>query len=96
MLERAVESHLCRRVKRAGGEVIKLPVREHAGRPDRLVLMPQGRVYFIELKRPGKKLEKHQVRERNRLLRMGFNAFAIDTKPGVDYFMAWVTNGRGR
>jgi hypothetical protein len=96
MLERAVESHLCRRVKRAGGEVIKLPVRERRGRPDRLVLMPQGRVYFIELKAPGKKLKKHQLREQERLWRMGFNAFVIDTKPDVDCFMAWVTNGRGR
>lgn len=52
MLERTVEAHLVKRVKALGGQCIKLVPASHAGLPDRLVLLPRGRVFFVETKRP--------------------------------------------
>lgn len=86
MRERAVESYLCRRVKRAGGEVRKLAWlgRRHA--PDRVVLWP-GRHDLVELKRPGEKPRLGQRREHLRLMRYGFAVFVLDTKDAVDRYL---------
>ena len=52
MLERTVEAIFARRVKELGGASFKFaPV--HSGNPDRLVLMPGGKVYLVELKADG-------------------------------------------
>jgi len=51
MKETAVERRLIKRVKDAGGVCMKImPV--VAGYPDRLVLLPWGRMYLIETKAP--------------------------------------------
>jgi len=52
MLEKAVEAIFARRVRELGGLSFKFaPV--VAGNPDRIVLMPGGKVYFVELKAEG-------------------------------------------
>jgi hypothetical protein len=49
MLESAIEADFNRRVRKAGGISIKgAPV--VAGHPDRIVLMPGGKHYLVELK----------------------------------------------
>ena len=51
MKEAAVERRLKKRVEDAGGVCMKvMPV--VAGYPDRLVILPWGRFYFAETKRP--------------------------------------------
>lgn len=64
MLERDVEAYLVKRVKELGGEVRKVKWIGRRGAPDRLVMLPNGRVFavderghgrttWVELKRPG-------------------------------------------
>lgn len=49
MLEKTVEAIFARRVKALGGQSYKFaPVVK--GNPDRIVLMPGGKIYFVELK----------------------------------------------
>ena len=50
-LEKDIERQLVRIVKQHGGLCLKWVCPGWAGVPDRLVLMPGGRVYFVELKR---------------------------------------------
>ena len=57
--EISVENYLKRVVKLAGGRCIKLPAIWYAGIPDRLVLLPGGRVWFIELKRAKAQTTRH-------------------------------------
>lgn len=59
MLERSVEAIFVRRVKELGGISHKFaPI--VAGAPDRIVLMPGGAIYFVELKAVGGRLSPVQ------------------------------------
>lgn len=90
MKEREVEQYLIRRVKEVGGEQRKFTSPGHKDVPDRIVVL-DGRVYFVELKAPGKFLRPGQVREHAKLRTVGAHVFTIDSKEGVDYFIEKVT-----
>ncbi|PTY76688.1 nuclease, partial [Heyndrickxia sporothermodurans] len=55
MRERDIEIYLRDEVKKIKGRAYKFESPGNAGVPDRLVILPGGRVFFIELKAPGKK-----------------------------------------
>ena len=54
MRERDIEGKLAKVVKAKGGMCPKLVCPGFDGMPDRLVLMPGGRIAFVEVKAPGK------------------------------------------
>ena len=84
MKETAVEVHLMARAEDLGGRAIKLLPWVMRGLPDRLVLLPGGRVWFVETKAPGKVLKSHQVRWKEWLVAMEFNWAMLDTREKVD------------
>jgi len=86
MLERKVEQHFVARAEARGGEVRKLTYIGRHGAPDRLLVLPAGRVFFVELKRPGKDAADHQAREHARLRRVGADVRVLDTLERVDAF----------
>lgn len=87
MREREIEEHLRLGVKRLGGIAFKFTSPGNAGVPDRLIIMPGNRIYFIELKRPGGKTSQLQKMQINRLKDLGCKVFVIDSKEGVDKFL---------
>lgn len=73
MLEKFLEQKLVRRVKAAGGLCLKWSSPGAAGVPDRIVLLPGGRVIFVEMKRPkGGRLSDLQKWWAHELLDRGF------------------------
>lgn len=84
MRESQIEKYLVDRVKAMGGEIRKVMFIGHRGAPDRLVLLPDNRRFWAELKAPGEKAKPHQVREHNKLRRMGEIIEVIDSIEGVD------------
>ena len=79
MIEKQIENKLTMAVKKAGGIAPKLVCPGFAGMPDRLVLLPDGVIAFVELKAPGKKPRPLQL-SRHRLLRsLGFRVYVIDS-----------------
>ena len=78
MLEREVEKALVHQVRKAGGIAPKLTSPANAGMPDRLVILPQGKVCFIEVKAPGKKPRPLQVRQMARLTNLGCMVRTLD------------------
>jgi len=52
MLEKAIEQRLTDEIKRIGGRSYKWESPGNNGVPDRIVVLPKGRIYFIELKKP--------------------------------------------
>ena len=79
MREKQIENKLASKVKQIGGIALKFVSPGFDGMPDRLVLVPDGRIAFVELKAPGKKPRPLQL-SRHRLLRsLGFRVYIIDS-----------------
>lgn len=87
MRESTIENYLVERTKAAGGECRKLKWIGRRGAPDRLVML-NGRTIFIELKAPGEKAKPHQVREHERMRRMGQRVEVVDSCERVDEVLA--------
>jgi hypothetical protein len=78
MREKVIEKKLEMEVKKRGGICPKFTSLGFDGMPDRLVLLPDGKIAFIEVKAPGKKPRPLQL-ARHRLLReLGFQVFVLD------------------
>lgn len=78
MLERTVERHLTQEAKRRGGLALKFVSPGMDGVPDRILLLPYGRIAFVELKAPGKTLRPLQVRRKAQLEGLGFSVYCVD------------------
>ena len=79
MREKQIENKLATETKKLGGIALKFVSPSFDGMPDRLVLIPDGHIAFVELKTPGKKPRPLQL-SRHRLLRsLGFRVYVIDS-----------------
>ncbi|MCR4691290.1 MAG: VRR-NUC domain-containing protein [Lachnospiraceae bacterium] len=84
MREKEIERQFARSVKKRGGIALKFVSPGFDGMPDRLVLFPEGRVGFVEVKAPGKKPRPLQI-SRHRLLRkMGFQVYVLDAREQIE------------
>lgn len=86
MNEREVELKLKKEVEKLGGFCLKFTSPGMAGMPDRLVLFPAGRLIFVELKAPGRKLRPLQIKRKKQLERLGFQVYIIDSYKGIEDF----------
>lgn len=102
MRERDIEAYLVARVKELGGEVRKVQWVGRRAAPDRLVMLPVGRLNWrgtscawVELKAPGgfatfpkDERERAQFREHVRMRAMGQTVVVIDSHDAVDRLLA--------
>ena len=79
MRERDLERQLRDRLKAAGCLALKFVSPGYTGVPDRIVLIPGGRIVFVEMKAPGGKERPRQSYVQAILRRFGFTVFS-----GVD------------
>lgn len=93
MRETVIESRLRKAVEAAGGWCVKWVAPGITGVPDRIIIMPGGRVYFAETKAPGK-TERHRQRYvQQRLRKLGFRVFSsVDSFEKIDQIMEEVFN----
>ncbi|HCR3337270.1 TPA: VRR-NUC domain-containing protein [Morganella morganii] len=78
--EDVIERHLVNEVKKAGGIAYKFVSPGRRAVPDRLVLLPGGKVIFVECKAPGEKPRPDQLREHARLFALGHQVVVLDSK----------------
>lgn len=83
MREKEVEAALVKAAKKRNGVALKFVSPGLSGVPDRLVLLPDGKIGFIELKLPGKKMRLLQEKRKSQLERLGFLVFCLDSKEKV-------------
>lgn len=82
--ESVVENYLRDRIKDLGGIAYKFTSPARRSVPDRLVLLPGGRIEFVECKATGEKPTPNQLNEHQRLRGFGFTVFVVDSKAQVD------------
>lgn len=78
-MERDIERKLVQKVKRSGGVAFKFVSPGLAGVPDRIVLMPKGKICFVEVKAPGKKMRPLQTKRKKAIEKLGFKVYCIDS-----------------
>lgn len=83
MTEKEIEKYLTREVKNMGGLCIKFTSPSLVGIPDRIVLLPKGKIGFVEVKVKGKKPRLIQEKRIKDLEKLGFKCFLLDDKDQV-------------
>ena len=82
--EKVLEAELRERCKALGWMCIKLTSQYQRGLPDRLILMPGGRVCFAEIKTTGKKPTALQRVTHERLRALDYRVEVVDTTESLD------------
>ena len=78
MRESEIEQSLVKEVRKEGGISPKFVSLGTSGMPDRLVLLQEGRMAFVELKAPGKRMRPLQEKRKRQLESLGYKVFCID------------------
>lgn len=83
MLESLIEQHLVREVNRRDGLCLKFNSQSMTGIPDRIILMKNGTVGFVEVKQKGKKPRPLQELRMKQLRQLGFKVYILDEKEKI-------------
>lgn len=83
MREKSIEQKLALMVKKRGGICPKWVSPGFDGVPDRIVLLPGGRIAFVEVKAPGKKPRPLQIARHKLLTHLGFKVYILDTEEQI-------------
>ncbi len=94
-IENDIEKYLVRQVKRTGALCYKFTSPGTRGVPDRIILY-QGNVFFVELKRPGGKPRKDQLKTIEKFNEQLIPVFVIDSKQKVDDLLYMMEKGIAR
>lgn len=87
--ESTIEAELRRRVLERGGLCEKIMVVGQRGFPDRLVVLPGARMFFIEVKRPRRgRLSPHQRAYAARLEALGVAVVLVKNSEDIDRLLA--------
>lgn len=87
MKESQIEARLVRGVKALGGRAYKFVSPGNTGVPDRLVVLPGGRIIFVELKTDTGKLSPMQIQQIKLLQSMGAQVRVLYGLEAVEEFL---------
>ena len=84
MRESEIEKKLVSHIKKLGGIAYKFSSPNRKGVPDRLCVMPNGRVLFVEVKAPNKQPTPLQQHEHNVLRSLGHVVIVVDSEDKIN------------
>jgi len=87
MKEKQIELKFKNQIARVGGLCLKFTSPGMAGVPDRLVLLPKGKIFFVELKAPKKQMRPLQIKRKKQLEELGFKVYVIDSYEKLELFI---------
>lgn len=90
MLESAIESRFHRKIREAGGASFKFAPLVR-GNPDRIVLLPGGRIYLVELKTETGALRPDQIIWHEKAANIGVRVVVLAGNEEVDAWLKSVT-----
>lgn len=77
MRESQIEKKFRLMIEKHGGRAYKWVSPGQSGVPDRMALLPGGRVYYVELKKPGGVVSPLQKKQMKRLEELGFSCYIV-------------------
>ena len=91
MSEKAIEGYLVKKVMEIGGLSWKFSSTSQNGVPDRIVIMPNGRIAFVELKSSQGRLSVIQEHVLVKLKKMNCEVHIIKSRTGVSKLISSLT-----
>lgn len=95
MVESALERKFRLAVEAEDGICLKLGLVYNNGMPDRLVLFPDGKCAFVELKQKGKKPRLIQKWQHDRLRALGYKVFVLDRPDDIEKTIKAIKDVKG-
>ncbi|HCY2339604.1 TPA: VRR-NUC domain-containing protein [Escherichia coli] len=87
--EGKIQKYAKDRFEAIGGLVRKIVYEGRNGAPDLLVILPDGIIWFVEVKKDeNTKPDPHQLREHERMRRRGANVFVVGSFKQIDDLIA--------
>lgn len=96
MQESYIERKLVEGIRALDGWCLKMNSTSQNGLPDRIILLPDGRTIFAELKASGKKPTTLQRFVHRRLMAMNFPVYVIDSLKGVEELVSYAKQIAGK
>lgn len=93
--ESKIEHELVMEVRNRGGMCPKFVSPGMDGMPDRLVLLRDGKAAFVEVKAPGKKPRKLQLRRDVQLRSRGYKVYVLNDPDKIPAILDEIEGGRG-
>lgn len=78
MQEKVIEKQLVKETRLRGGLCEKWNSGT-VGWPDRIVILPDGKFGFVEVKAPGEKPRPIQIHRHNQLMQLGYKVYVLDS-----------------
>lgn len=88
--ERDVESYLVDELKKRGLACVKFIPDSKIGMPDRLIILPDERVLWVELKTDNGRLEEIQKLQHKRLRDLGHKVSVVWSRDDVDELLSQI------
>ena len=83
MREKHIEQKLVKETKAMNGIAPKLVCPGFDGMPDRMILLPEGHIGFVEVKSPGKVPRPLQAARHRMLRNLGFKVYVLDDEKQI-------------
>lgn len=83
MREKEIEHKFVMAVKRVGGLALKFTSPGFDGMPDRILLLPNGKIGFVEVKASGQKPRPLQLSRHRLLHELGFKVYVLDDEKQI-------------
>ena len=93
MREKNIEQQLTKEVKLRGGLCEKWNAGT-SGWPDRIVLLPDGKFGFVEVKAPGKEPRPLQIHRHKQLRKLGYKVYVLDRPEQIGGILDGIQNSR--
>lgn len=77
--EKNLEAWFRKQIRLAGGDAVKIVGTGENGVPDRMILL-KGKIFLVEMKRPGGKLRPDQIHWHSRAASMGVTVYTLSSR----------------
>ena len=92
MRERDIEKKMLNAIRKMGGEAFKWVSPGNDGVPDRIVMLPGGRLIFVELKADRGRLSPVQKIQIRRIQKLGQDVEVVQGMDGLEEFLERIRN----